>query len=47
MDYYGFPPDLYKLKFKSTGDSALSHQIVQLYKEVSRILLNSTDGPMF
>ncbi|KAJ6500446.1 Extradiol ring-cleavage dioxygenase, class III enzyme, subunit B [Mycena sanguinolenta] len=33
MDYYGFPPDMYKLKFKSKGDSALSKRVVELYKE--------------
>lgn len=34
MDYYGFQPELYKLKFKSRGDSTLSQRVVQLYKEV-------------
>ncbi|KAJ2931446.1 hypothetical protein H1R20_g5698, partial [Candolleomyces eurysporus] len=33
MDYYGFPPELYQLKFKSRGDSALSQRVVDLYKE--------------
>lgn len=32
MDYYGFPPELYQLKFKSRGDSALSQRIVDLYQ---------------
>ena len=35
MDYYGFQPALYQLKFKSRGDSALSQRVVQLYKDVS------------
>lgn len=35
MDYYGFQPELYKLKFKSRGDSALSQRVVQLFKDVS------------
>lgn len=35
MDYFGFPPALYEIKFKSRGDSALSQRVVQLYKDVS------------
>ena len=35
MDYYGFQPELYKLKFKSRGDSALSERVVELFKDVS------------
>lgn len=38
MDYYGFPPELYQLKFKSRGDSALSHRIVDLYKNACHSL---------
>lgn len=34
MDYYGFPPDLYRLKFRSRGDSALAQRVISLYKEV-------------
>ncbi|KAG5645890.1 hypothetical protein DXG03_005037 [Asterophora parasitica] len=33
MDYYGFQPSLYELKFKSKGNSKLSQRIVQLYRE--------------
>lgn len=33
MDYYGFPPELYQLKFISRGDAALSKRVVELYKE--------------
>ncbi|KAI8998779.1 Extradiol ring-cleavage dioxygenase class III enzyme subunit B [Trametes punicea] len=33
MDYYGFQPSLYQLKFRSRGDSALSHHVVQLFKD--------------
>jgi hypothetical protein len=36
-DFYGFSPELYKLKFKSRGDSMLSQRIVQLYEQVSPI----------
>lgn len=35
-DYFGFSPELYKLKFKSRGDAELSQRIVQLYQEVVR-----------
>ena len=38
MDYYGFPPELYQLKFKSRGDSALSQRIVDLYKNACHSL---------
>ena len=34
MDYYGFPAELYQLKFKSRGDSSLAARVVELYKEV-------------
>ena len=34
MDYYGFPPELYQLKFKSRGESRLSQRILELYKQV-------------
>lgn len=34
MDYYGFQPSLYNLKFKSKGSSSLSHRVVELYEEV-------------
>lgn len=34
MDYYGFQPSLYQLKFKSRGDSVLAQRVVDLYKEV-------------
>ncbi|KAJ7867963.1 Extradiol ring-cleavage dioxygenase, class III enzyme, subunit B [Mycena leptocephala] len=33
MDYFGFKPEMYELKFKSKGDSALSNRVVELYKE--------------
>ncbi|KAF5324744.1 hypothetical protein D9611_004512 [Ephemerocybe angulata] len=33
MDYFGFPPELYQLKFKSKGDSKLAQRVVDLYKE--------------
>ena len=34
MDYYGFPPESYQLKFKSRGDKALAEKIVGIYKDV-------------
>ncbi|KAH9946241.1 Extradiol aromatic ring-opening dioxygenase [Epithele typhae] len=33
MDYYGFPPSLYQLQFKSRGDSALSQRVVEALKK--------------
>ncbi|KAJ3992297.1 Extradiol aromatic ring-opening dioxygenase [Lentinula boryana] len=37
MDYYGFPPDLYQLKFKSRGDKQLAEKLVTLYKEAGQL----------
>ncbi|KAJ7223125.1 Extradiol ring-cleavage dioxygenase, class III enzyme, subunit B [Mycena pura] len=37
MDYYGFQPELYQLKFKSKGDSALSKRVVELYKQAGQL----------
>lgn len=34
MDYYGFPPALYQLKFKSRGNTSLAQRVVDLYKKV-------------
>jgi len=34
FDYYGCPPDFYKIKFKSRGDSQLANRIVDLYNKV-------------
>jgi 4,5-DOPA dioxygenase extradiol len=36
MDYYGFPPALYQLKFKSRGDSKLAQRVVDLYKQAGQ-----------
>jgi aromatic ring-opening dioxygenase catalytic subunit (LigB family) len=33
-DYYGFPRELYELKFKSHGDLNLANRIVDLYSKV-------------
>ncbi|KAF4578575.1 hypothetical protein EYR36_000382 [Pleurotus pulmonarius] len=33
MDYYGFSPELYQLKFKSRGDKTLANRVVELFKE--------------
>lgn len=35
MDYYGFPPELYQLKFKSKGSSKLAQRVVDLYEQVN------------
>ena len=34
MDYYNFDPELYKLKFNSRGDAALSKRVVELFQNV-------------
>lgn len=34
FDYYGCPPDFFKIKFKSRGDSHLANRIVDLYNKV-------------
>ncbi|KAG6854949.1 hypothetical protein C0991_009772 [Blastosporella zonata] len=36
MDYFGFQPSMYKLKFKSKGNANLSQRIVQLYNEAGQ-----------
>ncbi|KAG6909839.1 hypothetical protein DXG01_015112 [Tephrocybe rancida] len=36
MDYFGFQPSMYQLKFKSRGDANLSQRIVQLYHEAGQ-----------
>ncbi|KAG8840305.1 hypothetical protein FRB91_006321 [Serendipita sp. 411] len=33
MDYYGFPPELYQIKFKSKGDSGVAQEVVAALKE--------------
>lgn len=35
MDYYGFQPEMYQLKFKSRGDSSITQRVVELLKEAS------------
>ncbi|KIY63132.1 Extradiol ring-cleavage dioxygenase class III enzyme subunit B [Cylindrobasidium torrendii FP15055 ss-10] len=42
MDYYGFQPEMYKLKFKSKGDASLSKHIVELYKEAGYLSRTTT-----
>lgn len=32
MDYFGFPDELYQVKFESSGDHALAERIVELLK---------------
>ena len=32
MDYFGFPPQMYKLKFSSNGSHALSERVVEAFK---------------
>ncbi|KAJ7058097.1 Extradiol ring-cleavage dioxygenase class III enzyme subunit B [Mycena amicta] len=33
MDYYGFPPEMYQIEFKSHGDTAIANRVVELFKE--------------
>lgn len=40
MDYYGFPPELYQLEFKSQGDSAIANRVVELFKEVFSCIIS-------
>lgn len=40
MDYYGFSPELYQLKFKSRGDTKLAQRVVELYKQVHVLNFN-------
>jgi aromatic ring-opening dioxygenase catalytic subunit (LigB family) len=35
MDYYGFSPEFYKLKFSSGGDAQLSQRVVELFNQVT------------
>ncbi|KAG6817076.1 hypothetical protein H0H87_012844 [Tephrocybe sp. NHM501043] len=42
MDYFGFQPSMYELKFKSRGDANLSRRVVQLYQDVNHALVNSS-----
>lgn len=46
MDYYGFPPELYQLKFKSHGDRELAERIVQLYKNVCSMCRQLRNHPV-
>jgi len=34
MDYYGFAPEFYELKFSSRGDAQLSQRVVELFNQV-------------
>jgi len=46
MDYFGFPPDLYKLKFSSRGDGTLSRRVVELFHQAGlRARLTTSDEP--
>ncbi|KAM0749284.1 Extradiol ring-cleavage dioxygenase, class III enzyme, subunit B [Meredithblackwellia eburnea MCA 4105] len=33
MDYFGFPDELYKLKFESRGDTIVAERVVELFKQ--------------
>ncbi|KAJ7090239.1 Extradiol ring-cleavage dioxygenase, class III enzyme, subunit B [Mycena belliarum] len=37
FDYHGFPRELYELRFKSKGDSALSNRVVELYNQAGQL----------
>lgn len=41
-DYYGFASEMYRLKFKSRGDSAITERVVQALKDVSDFSLGLT-----
>lgn len=44
MDYYGFPPELYELRFSSRGDAQLSQRVVELFNQAGiRARLTSKD----
>ena len=43
MDYFGFQKELYELKFKSHGDTALSERIVAAYTEVGPYIRTTTN----
>jgi len=37
MDYYGFPQELYELKFRSKGDSTLAQRVTDICKEAGQV----------
>jgi aromatic ring-opening dioxygenase catalytic subunit (LigB family) len=39
MDYYGFSPEFYKVKFSSRGDAVLSRRVVELFHQVLHLPL--------
>jgi len=43
MDYFGFQKEMYQLKFKSKGDSALSARVVEAFKKAG---LNARTSPI-
>lgn len=40
-DYYGFPEEMYKVKFESKGSPAVASRIVELLKQVCRLIVLS------
>ncbi|GAA6064245.1 hypothetical protein JCM10212_005997 [Sporobolomyces blumeae] len=46
-DYFGFPPELYDVKFRSSGDSTLSRRIVELLRHggIDDAKLTTEDEP--
>ena len=38
MDYYGFGPEFYELKFNSRGDTQLSQRVIELFNQVTHSL---------
>ena len=40
MDFYGFDPETYKLKFDSRGDATLSRRVVELFQQVCIYILS-------
>jgi aromatic ring-opening dioxygenase catalytic subunit (LigB family) len=47
MDYYGFAPEAYELKFSSRGDAQLSQRVVELFNQVSYSTFPPFAGPLF
>jgi len=43
MDYFGFPKEMFEVKFKSKGDSALSARVVEAFKKAG---LNARKSPI-
>ena len=45
MDYYGFGPEFYELKFSSRGDAQLSQRVAELFNQVTIFPFISCPSP--